>query len=226
MLSCSVSTIGGTMEKRESILTIYDCEGTLQVFSGMARAQAKKLGVPFEATGQKALIPGMDKLICYTADGGKNVLLSGGNPGKDGCLELLQSSQYFEDWQYNGEQVEWGQTPKNLSKRSPEIAVGLVDAFGPDRVAVFGDSEEDYILAFHLARELEKRIPPEQRKHPLVVFFKLGDPNPALQAVRDSKVPFIPVKNGFEAIAEIQKIFQLKPSTPEIVKTVSQNKRI
>ena len=214
------------MEKQERILSIYDCEGTLQVLSAIAQAHAKKLNIPFEATGPKALIPGMDKLICYTAELWKNVLLSGGIPSKDGCLELLNHSHYFENWQYDGEPVEWGQTPRNLSKRSPEVAIGLYDAFLPDRVIVFGDSEEDYILAFHLARELEKRLPPEKQKHPLVVFFKLGDPNPALKAVRESKVPFIPVTNGFEAMAEIQKIFQPQIPQPGIIRSLAQNKRV
>ena len=210
------------MEKQDQILTIYDCEGTLQVFSGIARAHSKKLGVPFVATGSKALIPGMDELICYTADIWKNVLLSGGNPEKDGCQELHNRRDRFQDWRYKGEPVKWGQTPQNLSKASPEVAVGLVDEFGPGRAMVFGDSEEDYILAFHLARELEKRLPPEQQKHPLVVFFKLGDPNPELQAVRDSKVPFIPVANGFEAIAEIKKIFHSDNSMPRMIKMMTR----
>ena len=153
------------MEKIQKPLFIYDCDGTLQAPIMFTWALTKKLGLTnlsfadYKAQKQEqnqqnvirtAMLPGMADLVKYTATLGNNVLLSGGNPEQDGCKELFDLKNYFQNWQVDGKIVPWGRVPWGVFKDNPIIADALQTAFSPSQVVVIGDCIEEFVLAVNM----------------------------------------------------------------------------
>ena len=146
------------MDERK-VLFVYDCDGTIIGPSVFVWALAKKEGKTSESLGEfkkkhpkKAMIPGMEELIRWTAKNGVNVLLSGGDPARDGCSELtkLKEEGLFADWKCDGQDVPWGREPVGYSKDSPKVAEELLRYFNPKLAVVIGDSTSEYILALRM----------------------------------------------------------------------------
>ena len=143
------------MDERK-VLFVYDCDGTLIAPTVFVWALAKKEGKTTESLGEfkkkhgkKAMIPGMEELVRWTAKDGVNVLISGGDPEHDGCPELtkLKEEGLFADWKCDGQDVPWGKEPIGLLKDDPKVAEGLLKHFNPKLVIVIGDSASEYIMA-------------------------------------------------------------------------------
>ena len=182
------------------VLFVYDCDGTIIAPTVFVWALAKKEGKTTETLGefkkkhaQKAMIPGMEELIRWTAKDGVNVLLSGGNPEYDGCPELtkLKEEGLFADWKCDGKDVPWGKEPVGYSKDDPKVAEGLLKYFNPKLVIVIGDSASEYILALRtravgyihrgssiddaeaIRESLSKEIP--HMKFPNILYAQTGE---------------------------------------------------
>ena len=132
------------------VLFVYDCDGTIIGPSVFVWALAKKEGKTKESLTEfkkkhpkKAMIPGMEELIRWTAKNGVNVLLSGGDPEHDGCPELtkLKEEGLFTDWKCEGKDVPWGKEPVGYLKDDPKVAEALLNYFKPKLVIVIGDNE-------------------------------------------------------------------------------------
>ena len=141
------------------VLFVYDCDGTIIAPSVFVWSLAKKRGITTESLGEfrqkhakKAMIPGMEELIRWTAKNGINVLLSGGDPEHDGCPELtkLKEEGLFANWKCDGQDVPWGKEPVGYFKDDPMVAEGLRKHFNPWLVVVIGDSASEYILALRM----------------------------------------------------------------------------
>ena len=141
------------------VLFVYDCDGTIIAPTMFAWALAKKEDKTVEPLNEfkkkhprKAMIPGMEELIRWTAKNGINVLLSGGDPENDGCPELtkLKEEGLFTNWKCDGVDVPWGKEPIGYSKDDPKVAEGLLKHFNPWLVVVIGDSASEYILALRM----------------------------------------------------------------------------
>ena len=146
------------MDERK-VLFVYDCDGTIIGPSVFVWALAKKEGQTTETLSEfkkkhakKAMIPGMEELIRWTAKEGINVLISGGDPEHDGCPELtkLKEEGLFTDWKCDGKDVPWGKEPVGYLKDDPKVAEELLKYFNPKLVVVIGDSASEYILALRL----------------------------------------------------------------------------
>ena len=188
------------MDERK-VLFVYDCDGTIIGPSVFVWALAKKEGKTTESLGefkkkrpQKAMIPGMEELIRWTANDGVNVLLSSGDPEHDGCPELtkLKEEGLFADWKCDGKDVPWGREPVGYSKDDPKVAEALLKHFNPKLVIVIGDSTSEYILALRtkavgyihrgttIAEEkivheaLSQEIP--DMKFPNILYAQTGEP--------------------------------------------------
>ena len=182
-------------------LFIYDCDGTIIGPSVFVWALAKKEGKTTETLGEfkkkhgkKAMIPGMEELIRWTAKDGVNVLLSGGDPEHDGCSELtkLKEEGLFTNWKCEGKDVPWGKEPIGYLKDDTKIAEALLKHFNPRLVIVIGDSASEYILALRtkavgyihrgtsiddekiLNEALSKEIP--DLKFPNILYAQTGEP--------------------------------------------------
>ena len=132
------------------VLFVYDCDGTIIAPTVFVWALSQKEGKTTESLGefkkkhpQKAMIPGMEELIRWTANDGVNVLLSSGDPEHDGCPELtkLKEEGLFADWKCDGKDVPWGREPVGYSKDDPKVAEELLNYFKPKLVIVIGDNE-------------------------------------------------------------------------------------
>ena len=143
------------MDERK-VLFIYDCDGTIIAPTVFVWALAKKEGKTTETLSEfkkkhakKAVIPGMEELIRWTAKEGVNVLISGGDPEHDGCPELtkLKEEGLFTDWKCDGKDVPWGKEPVGYLKDDPKVAEELLKYFNPKLVVVIGDSASEYVLA-------------------------------------------------------------------------------
>ena len=141
------------------VLFVYDCDGTIIAPSVFVWALAKKEGKATESLGEfkkkhpkKAMIPGMEELIRWTARDGVNVLLSGGDPENDECPELtrLKEEGLFANWRCDGKDVPWGKEPVGYLKDDPKVAEALLKHFNPKLVIVIGDSTNEYILALRM----------------------------------------------------------------------------
>ena len=146
------------MDERK-VLFVYDCDGTIIGPSVFVWALAKKEGKTTETLGEfkkkhgkKAMIPGMEELIRWTAKDGVNVLLSGGDPEHDGCPELtkLKEEGLFANWKCEGKDVPWGKEPVGHLKDDPKTAEASLKHFNPKLVIVIGDSASEYILALRM----------------------------------------------------------------------------
>ena len=146
------------MDERK-VLFVYDCDGTIIGPSVFVWALAKKEGQTTETLSEfkkkhtkKAMIPGMEELIKWTAKEGINVLISGGDPEHDGCPELtkLKEEGLFTDWKCDGKDVPWGKEPVGYLKDDPKVAEELLKYFNPKLVVVIGDSASEYILALRM----------------------------------------------------------------------------
>ena len=149
----------GTAMDERKVLFVYDCDGTIIGPSVFVWALAKKEGKTTETLSEfkkkhskKAMIPGMEELIRWTAKDGINVLISGGDPEHDGCPELtkLKEEGLFTDWKCDGKDVPWGKEPVGYLKDDPKVAEGLLKYFNPQLVVVIGDSASEYILALRM----------------------------------------------------------------------------
>lgn len=147
-----------TMDKGK-VLFVYDCDGTIIGPSMFVWALARKEGKMVEPLNEfkkkhprKAMIPGMEELVRWTAKDGINVLLSGGDPENNGCPELtkLKEEGLFTDWKCDGVDVPWGREPIGYSKDGPKVAEELLKYFNPKLVIVIGDSSSEYILALRM----------------------------------------------------------------------------
>ena len=141
------------------VLFVYDCDGTIIAPTVFVWALAKKEGQTTESLSefkkkhaQKAMIPGMEELIRWTAKEGVNVLISAGDPEHDGCPELtkLKEEGLFTDWKCDGKDVPWGKEPVGYLKDDPKVAEELLKYFNPKLVVVIGDSASEYILALRM----------------------------------------------------------------------------
>ena len=183
------------------VLFVYDCDDTLIGPSVLVWALLKKEGKTTQSLQefrkshpQKAMIPGMEELVRWTAKDGVNVLISGGDPENDGCPELtkLKEEGLFANWKCNGKDVPWGKEPEGYSKNSPEVAAALLNYFKPKAVVVVGDSSAEYEMAVRLGAvgyihrgppiadeqiirdELSKEIP--NVKFPNILYAQTGEP--------------------------------------------------
>ena len=139
------------------VLFVYDCDGTLIGPSALVWALAKKEGKTKDSIlafkkkhPQKAMIPGMEELVRWTANDGINVLLSGGDPLNEGCPELnkLIEEGLFTNWKCEGKDVPLGREPIGYPKESQTVANELLKYFNPKLVIVIGDME--YPLAVRM----------------------------------------------------------------------------
>ena len=188
------------MDERK-VLFVYDCDGTIIGPSVFVWALAKKEGQTTETLSEfkkkhakKAMIPGMEELIRWTAKEGINVLISGGDPEHDGCPELtkLKEEGLFADWKCDGKDVPWGKEPVGYLKDDPKVAEELLKYFNPKLVVVIGDSASEYILALRmkavgyihrgtaiddeevLRETLSQEIP--DLKFPNILYAQTGEP--------------------------------------------------
>ena len=143
-------------------LIIYDCDGTLEfplMFAyGLAKQSDKTLTfADFKKAHVgdiKAMAPGMADMIRYTAEIGNNVLLSGGNPTKEGSRELKSLFGYFKNWTFQGTEVPFGKEPSGVLKDDPRVAEELIKFFDPSIVIVVGDSEDEVKLAENIKADV------------------------------------------------------------------------
>ena len=196
------------MEEQKPLF-VYDCDNTLQstmavVWGKLKLQQLTTLSKEEfvqqnsdELNSSKAMLPGMADMVRYTATKGNNILISDGNPGQeDGCKELRHDlKNYFQNWSYKGEEVEWGRTPNLMPKEHLEVSKELYKTFVPSQIFVIGDSVEDYDLALSLAYCIKKyaRLVKTPHIKPAVVFFKIG---PSGETVLNAKVPVVTAPSG------------------------------
>ena len=145
----------------DKVLFIYDKDNTLEVMAGMAYAIQRQLNPKlsfseFRTKNKEShlMLPGMADVIKHTAKLGNNILISGGNPLESSCNELRSLFLYFKTWNHKRKPVPFGQAPKPLTKSSPEVAESLRQNFMPKKIIVFGDSEEEYMLAKNIKADV------------------------------------------------------------------------
>ena len=217
------------MEKRKPLF-VYDCEATLQGPVPFAWALTKKLGqtnlslAEFRAlhAHSEAMFPGMADLVRYTATIGNNILLSGANPQEIGCPELLTLKPFFQDWQFNGKDVAWGQTPEQLHKENILIAQALYQQAEPTSVVIIGDSLEEYILARHMAYCMNKAYASDQNtlKQHFTLFLKRG---PIEDSYANGMTPVVSVETGAQMLRLLQNLYSVpKRRTRNIHKNWTQ----
>jgi len=196
---------------KQKPLFVYDCDGTMCapiVWAWALYKQDPNFRLSMKEFKEKnsdssvALLPGISDLIQYTNQVGYNILLSGGDPSSHSNLELHSTFKYFKNWEFEDQKVAFGQEPESVHKTHPDIVKNLLKNFNPNRVVVFGDSEEEFILAQNFA----KFIP--------TTFIFRGTPEKLFNT--STNISKYSAKDGYEML-EIVKILPKQHQRPSIL---------